>query len=114
MLESLERIAERLRQPPSISVEVDKIKEQITENKGVSVDLEKLQPSYEMLRQRGEEMIARSEGADKDISAKGTYCHFICLILFHFLSFFLYNKAIIKILNSDLEFSFPALNCTSF
>ncbi|XP_076598905.1 dystonin isoform X4 [Chaetodon auriga] len=70
MLESLQRIAERLRQPPSISVEVDKIKEQITENKAVSVDLEKLQPSYETLRQRGEEMIARSEGADKDISAK--------------------------------------------
>ncbi|XP_072247232.1 dystonin isoform X14 [Leuresthes tenuis] len=70
MLESLERIAERLRQPPSISVEVEKIKEQITENKIVSVDLEKLQPSYEMLKQRGEEMIARSEGADKDISAK--------------------------------------------
>ncbi|XP_071336943.1 dystonin isoform X4 [Trachinotus anak] len=70
MLESLERIAERLRQPPSISVEVDKIKEQITENKAVSVDLEKLQPSYETLRQRGEEMIARSEGANKDISAK--------------------------------------------
>ncbi|XP_031697443.1 dystonin isoform X3 [Anarrhichthys ocellatus] len=70
MLESLERIAERLRQPPSISVEVEKIREQITENKAVSVDLEKLQPSYETLRQRGEEMIARSEGADKDISAK--------------------------------------------
>ncbi|XP_034041193.1 dystonin [Thalassophryne amazonica] len=70
MLESLERIAERLRQPPSISVEVDKIKEQISENKAVSVDLEKLQPSYETLRQRGGEMIARSEGADKDISAK--------------------------------------------
>ncbi|KAF3842185.1 hypothetical protein F7725_024136 [Dissostichus mawsoni] len=70
MLESLERIAERLRQPPSISVEVEKIKEQITENKAVSVDLEKLQPSYETLKQRGEEMIARSEGADKDISAK--------------------------------------------
>uniref|UniRef100_A0A669CDJ9 Dystonin n=1 Tax=Oreochromis niloticus TaxID=8128 RepID=A0A669CDJ9_ORENI len=70
MLESLERIAERLHQPPSISVEVDKIKEQITENKTVSVDLEKLQPSYETLKQRGEEMIARSEGTDKDLSAK--------------------------------------------
>ncbi|KAM3862819.1 dystonin [Diretmus argenteus] len=70
MLESLERIAERLRQPPSISVEVDKIREQIGENKAVSVDLEKLQPSYETLKQRGEEMIGRSEGADKDISAK--------------------------------------------
>ncbi|XP_054655058.1 dystonin isoform X8 [Dunckerocampus dactyliophorus] len=70
MLESLERIAERLRQPPSISVEVEKIKEQITENKCVSMDLEKLQPSYETLKQRGEEMIARSEGADRDLSAK--------------------------------------------
>ncbi|PWA25603.1 hypothetical protein CCH79_00001560 [Gambusia affinis] len=70
MLESLERIAERLRQPPSISVEVDKIKEQISENKAVSVDLEKLQPVYETLKQRGQEMIARAEGADKDISAK--------------------------------------------
>ncbi|XP_078477699.1 LOW QUALITY PROTEIN: dystonin-like, partial [Lampetra planeri] len=70
MLESLERIAERLRQPPSISVEVDKIREQIAENKSVSMDLEKLQPSYETLRQRGEEMIARAEGTDKDVSAK--------------------------------------------
>uniref|UniRef100_A0AAR2JH65 Dystonin n=1 Tax=Pygocentrus nattereri TaxID=42514 RepID=A0AAR2JH65_PYGNA len=70
MLESLERIAERLRQPPSISVEVEKIREQIAENKAVNMDLEKLQPSYETLKQRGEEMITRSEGADKDLSAK--------------------------------------------
>ncbi|NXE11638.1 DYST protein, partial [Lophotis ruficrista] len=69
-LESLQRIAERLRQPPSISAEVEKIKEQISENKNVSVDLEKLQPVYETLKQRGEEMIARSEGTDKDMSAK--------------------------------------------
>ncbi|XP_052048811.1 dystonin isoform X1 [Apodemus sylvaticus] len=70
ILESLERIAERLRQPPSISAEVEKIKEQIGENKSVSVDMEKLQPLYETLRQRGQEMIARSEGTDKDRSAK--------------------------------------------
>ncbi|XP_072498623.1 dystonin isoform X19 [Notamacropus eugenii] len=69
-LESLKRIVERLRQPPSISAEVEKIKEQISENKNVSVDMEKLQPVYETLRQRGEDMIARSEGTDKDISAK--------------------------------------------
>ncbi|KAG9493771.1 hypothetical protein GDO78_001574 [Eleutherodactylus coqui] len=69
-LESLERIAERLRQPPSISAECEKIREQINENKNVSVELEKLQPVYETLKMRGEEMIARSEGADKDISAK--------------------------------------------
>lgn len=73
MLESLERISERLRQPPSISVEVEKIREQISENKALRIDLEKLQPSYETLKQRGEEMIARSQGADKDLSAKGTY-----------------------------------------
>lgn len=78
MLESLERIAERLRQPPSISVEVEKIREQITENKVVSADLEKLQPSYDTLKQRGEEMIARSAGADKDISAKGNVYCFPC------------------------------------
>lgn len=71
ILESLERIAERLRQPPSISAEVEKIKEQIGENKSVSVDMEKLQPLYETLRQRGQEMIARSEGTEKDRSAKG-------------------------------------------
>ncbi|XP_036023916.1 dystonin isoform X12 [Onychomys torridus] len=70
ILESLERIMERLRQPPSISAEVEKIREQIGENKSVSVDMEKLQPLYETLRQRGEEMIARSEGTEKDISAK--------------------------------------------
>ncbi|KAM9316059.1 dystonin [Gastrophryne carolinensis] len=69
-LESLQRIAERLRQPPSISAECEKIREQISENKNVSVELEKLLPVYETLKMRGEEMIARSEGADKDISAK--------------------------------------------
>ncbi|KAM4694316.1 dystonin [Discoglossus pictus] len=69
-LESLQRIAERLRQPPSISAECEKIREQISDNKNVSVELEKLQPIYETLKMRGEEMIARSEGADKDISAK--------------------------------------------
>ncbi|MEQ2193290.1 hypothetical protein XENOCAPTIV_024180 [Xenoophorus captivus] len=88
MMESLERIAERLRQPPSISVEVDKIKEQITENKAVSVDLEKLQPAYETLKHRGEEMIARSEGANKDISAKGIECA-VSLSLFIACSFLL-------------------------
>ncbi|XP_055262650.1 dystonin isoform X12 [Moschus berezovskii] len=70
ILESLERVVERLRQPPSISAEVEKIREQVSENKNVAVDMEKLQPLYETLRQRGEEMIARSQGTDKDVSAK--------------------------------------------
>ncbi|XP_069873335.1 dystonin isoform X5 [Dipodomys merriami] len=70
ILESLTRTAERLRQPPSISAEVEKVKEQISDNKNVSMDMEKLQPLYETLRQRGEDMIARSGGPDKDVSAK--------------------------------------------
>ncbi|XP_048203528.1 dystonin isoform X3 [Perognathus longimembris pacificus] len=70
ILESLTRVAERLRQPPSISAEVEKVKEQISDNKNVSMDMEKLQPLYETLRQRGEDMIARSGGPDKDVSAK--------------------------------------------
>jgi len=76
MLEALERMSERLHQPPSISVEAEKIREQLTENKALCMDLEKLQPSYETLKQRGEEMIARSEGADKDLSARGTAATF--------------------------------------
>ncbi|KAM4834561.1 dystonin isoform 16-T16 [Thomomys bottae] len=70
ILESLVRTAERLRQPPSISAEVEKVKEQISDNKTVSMDMEKLQPLYETLRQRGEDMISRSGGPNKDASAK--------------------------------------------
>lgn len=84
ILESLDRVVERLRQPPSISAEVEKIKEQISENKNVSVDMEKLQPLYETLKQRGEEMIARSGGTDKDISAKGNHFRIRKQLIFTF------------------------------
>ncbi|XP_072912635.1 dystonin isoform X3 [Hemitrygon akajei] len=70
MLEALERIAVRLRQPPSISAEVEKIREQISENKNVTMELEKLQPAFETLKQRGDDLIGRSEGTDKDFCAK--------------------------------------------
>ncbi|XP_043537219.1 dystonin isoform X4 [Chiloscyllium plagiosum] len=70
MLEALERIAIRLQQPPSISAEVEKIREQISENKNVTMELEKLQPAFETLKQRGDDLIGRSEGADKDFCAK--------------------------------------------
>ncbi|XP_048386213.1 dystonin isoform X1 [Stegostoma tigrinum] len=70
MLEALERIAVRLQQPPSISAEVEKIREQISENKNVTMELEKLQPAFETLKQRGDDLIGRSEGADKDFCAK--------------------------------------------
>ncbi|XP_064254373.1 microtubule-actin cross-linking factor 1 isoform X16 [Passer domesticus] len=70
MLESLESLSSRLRLPPLIPAEVDKIRECISENKNSTVELEKLQPSFEALRRRGEELIARSQGADKDLAAK--------------------------------------------
>ncbi|XP_063033556.1 microtubule-actin cross-linking factor 1 isoform X17 [Melospiza melodia melodia] len=70
MLESLESLSSRLRLPPLIPAEVDKIRECISENKNSTVELEKLQPSFEALKRRGEELIARSQGADKDLAAK--------------------------------------------
>uniref|UniRef100_A0A8D2QPW7 Microtubule actin crosslinking factor 1 n=1 Tax=Zosterops lateralis melanops TaxID=1220523 RepID=A0A8D2QPW7_ZOSLA len=70
MLETLESLSSRLRLPPLIPAEVDKIRECISENKNSTVELEKLQPSFEALKRRGEELISRSQGADKDLAAK--------------------------------------------
>ncbi|XP_072404554.1 microtubule-actin cross-linking factor 1 isoform X21 [Chiloscyllium punctatum] len=70
MLESLGHIVDRMRTPPSIPAEVEKIKEHINENKNIAMELEKLQPSFEALKHRGEELIGRSSGADEDPAAK--------------------------------------------
>ncbi|NWU65742.1 MACF1 factor, partial [Pterocles burchelli] len=70
MLETLESLSSRLRVPPLIPAEVEKIRECISENKNATVELEKLQPSFEALKRRGEELIGRSQGTDKDLAAK--------------------------------------------
>ncbi|XP_072579852.1 microtubule-actin cross-linking factor 1 isoform X9 [Vulpes vulpes] len=70
MLETLENLSSRLRMPPLIPAEVDKIRECISDNKSAAVELEKLQPAFEALKRRGEELIGRSQGADKDLAAK--------------------------------------------
>ncbi|KAI1231178.1 hypothetical protein IHE44_0008113 [Lamprotornis superbus] len=70
MLETLGSLSSRLRLPPLIPAEVDKIRECISDNKSSTVELEKLQPSFEALKRRGEELIGRSQGADKDLAAK--------------------------------------------
>uniref|UniRef100_A0A674JPX7 Microtubule actin crosslinking factor 1 n=1 Tax=Terrapene triunguis TaxID=2587831 RepID=A0A674JPX7_9SAUR len=70
MLETLENLSSRLRMPPVIPAEVDKIRECISENKNSTMELEKLQPTFEALKRRGEELIGRSQGADKDLAAK--------------------------------------------
>lgn len=71
MLETLGNLSSRLRMPPLIPAEVDKIRECISDNKSATMELEKLQPSFEALKRRGEELIGRSQGADKDLAAKG-------------------------------------------
>ncbi|KAG8451599.1 hypothetical protein GDO86_003700 [Hymenochirus boettgeri] len=70
MLETLEGMASRLHFPPLIPAEVEKIRECINENKNAFMELEKLQPSFEALKHRGEELIRRSQGADMDPAAK--------------------------------------------
>ncbi|KAB1268210.1 Microtubule-actin cross-linking factor 1 [Camelus dromedarius] len=70
MLETLENLSSRLRMPPPIPAEVDKIRECISDNKSATMELEKLQPSFEALKRRGEELVGRSQGADKDLAAK--------------------------------------------
>lgn len=71
MLETLENLSSRLRMPPLIPAEVEKIRECISENKNSTMELEKLQPSFGALKRRGEELIGRSQGTDKDVAAKG-------------------------------------------
>ncbi|KAM4701985.1 microtubule-actin cross-linking factor 1 [Discoglossus pictus] len=70
MLETLESLASRLRMPPLIPAEVEKIRDCISENKSALMELEKLQPTFEALKHRGEELISRSQGADTDPAAK--------------------------------------------
>lgn len=70
MLETLENLSSRLRMPPLIPAEVEKIRECIGDNKNATLELEKLQPSFEGLKRRGEELIKRSQGADRDLAAK--------------------------------------------
>ncbi|XP_066494280.1 microtubule-actin cross-linking factor 1 isoform X1 [Tiliqua scincoides] len=70
MLETLENLSSRLRMPPLIPAEVEKIRECISDNKNSTMELEKLQPSFDALKRRGEELIGRSQGADKDVAAK--------------------------------------------
>ncbi|XP_053123970.1 microtubule-actin cross-linking factor 1 isoform X18 [Hemicordylus capensis] len=70
MLETLKNLSTRLRVPPLIPAEVEKIRECISDNKNATMELEKLQPSFEALKRRGEELIGRSQGADRDLAAK--------------------------------------------
>ncbi|XP_051792278.1 microtubule-actin cross-linking factor 1, isoforms 1/2/3/4/5 isoform X7 [Erpetoichthys calabaricus] len=70
MLETLQLMQSRLCQPPAIPAEVDKIREQIADNKSISAELDKLLPSFQTLIQKGGELIRRSQGLEKESAAK--------------------------------------------
>ncbi|XP_070777395.1 microtubule-actin cross-linking factor 1, isoforms 1/2/3/4/5 [Enoplosus armatus] len=64
LLETLEGAVQRLRQPPSVAAEVDKIREQLAEHRAQGLELDKLLPSFSALCARGEELIGRAAHDD--------------------------------------------------
>ncbi|XP_061903360.1 LOW QUALITY PROTEIN: microtubule-actin cross-linking factor 1 [Entelurus aequoreus] len=64
LLETLEAAVQRLRQPPPVAAEVDKIREQLSEHRAQGLELDKLLPSFSALCARGEELISRAAHDD--------------------------------------------------
>lgn len=69
LLETLEGAVQRLRQPPSVAAEVEKIREQLADHRAQGLELDKLLPSFSALCARGEELIGRA--AHDDPAAQG-------------------------------------------
>ncbi|XP_045082276.1 microtubule-actin cross-linking factor 1-like isoform X10 [Coregonus clupeaformis] len=64
LLETLEGAVQRLRSPPPVAAEVDKIREQLADHKATGLELDKLLPSFSALCARGEELISRAAHDD--------------------------------------------------
>uniref|UniRef100_A0A3B5M1B4 Uncharacterized protein n=1 Tax=Xiphophorus couchianus TaxID=32473 RepID=A0A3B5M1B4_9TELE len=64
LLETLEAAVQRLRQPPPVAAEVEKIREQLAEHRAQGLELDKLLPSFSALCSRGEELISRAAHDD--------------------------------------------------
>ncbi|KAL4629457.1 microtubule-actin cross-linking factor 1-like isoform X7 [Arapaima gigas] len=64
LLETLEGVVQRLRQPPPVAAEVEKIREQLAEHRASMLELDKLLPSFSTLCTRGEELITRAPQED--------------------------------------------------
>ncbi|XP_030596509.1 LOW QUALITY PROTEIN: microtubule-actin cross-linking factor 1 [Archocentrus centrarchus] len=64
LLETLEGAVQRLRQPPPVAAEVEKIREQLGEHRAQGLELDKLLPSFSALCARGEELIGRAAHDD--------------------------------------------------
>lgn len=72
LLETLEGAVQRLRQPPPVAAEVDKIREQLAEHRAQGLELDKLLPSFSALCARGEELISRAAHDDPAAQAVRT------------------------------------------
>uniref|UniRef100_A0A3Q3VRT8 Uncharacterized protein n=1 Tax=Mola mola TaxID=94237 RepID=A0A3Q3VRT8_MOLML len=72
LLETLEGAVQRLRQPPSVAAEVEKIREQLAEHRAQGLELDKLLPSFSALCARGEELIGRAAHDDPAAQAVRT------------------------------------------
>ncbi|XP_016105079.1 microtubule-actin cross-linking factor 1-like [Sinocyclocheilus grahami] len=64
LLETLEGAVQRMRQPPPVAAEVEKIREQLAEHRATGLELDKLLPSFSALCARGEELIGRAPHDD--------------------------------------------------
>ncbi|XP_036070195.1 microtubule-actin cross-linking factor 1 isoform X6 [Oryzias melastigma] len=64
LLETLEGAVQRLRLPPPVAAEVEKIREQLAEHRAQGLELDKLLPSFSALCARGEELISRAAHDD--------------------------------------------------
>ncbi|XP_077599175.1 microtubule-actin cross-linking factor 1 isoform X4 [Stigmatopora nigra] len=64
LLETLEAAVQRLRQPPAVAAEVDKIREQLSDHRAQGLELDKLLPGFSALCARGEELVGRAAPDD--------------------------------------------------
>lgn len=74
LLETLEGAVQRLRQPPSVAAEVEKIREQLAEHRAQGMELDKLLPSFSALCARGEELIGRAAYDDPAAQGESLMC----------------------------------------
>uniref|UniRef100_A0A3B3VWD8 Microtubule actin crosslinking factor 1 n=1 Tax=Poecilia latipinna TaxID=48699 RepID=A0A3B3VWD8_9TELE len=77
LLETLEAAVQRLRQPPPVAAEVEKIREQLAEHRAQGLELDKLLPSFSALCCRGEELISRAAHDDPAAQGETPRCVFL-------------------------------------
>ncbi len=103
LLETLEGAVQRLRQPPSVAAEVDKIREQLAEHRAQGLELDKLLPSFSALCARGEELIGRA--AHNDPAAQGEWLGMCLTVNDNHVKFKMTYRQTVHVLNSVRGFT---------